>query len=142
MLNNVLIYGHMLKSDYSGHSIEYEGELGIFVASSNQYQPVPKNASLINALHNTVIYAPNDGDNLFSLTPTTCASALNGTASDFPAVYDTLVYSPSGLTTVCKVSIATLQAKGRLVNVTTAKLPPNASSIIAAARRKLTMDVW
>ena len=142
MLNNVLVYGHMLKSDFSGHSIEFDGDLGIFVGQSNQYQPVPTEASLLNVLHNTVVYTANDGDNLFGLTPDTCASALNGSATDFPNVYDTLVYSPSGRTTLCHgQSLATYQAKGKLVNVTTAKLPANASSIVAAARRKLLLDI-
>ena len=142
MLNNVLVYGHMLKSDFSGHSIEFDGDLGIFVGQSNQYQPVPTEASLLNVLHNTVVYTANDGDNLFGLSPDTCASALNGSATDFPNVYDTLVYSPSGRTTLCHgQSLATYQAKGKLVNVTTAKLPANASSIVAAARRKLLLDI-
>ena len=40
MQQNVHLYGHFLKSDYSGHDIEYDGSLGIFVGPSNQYQPV------------------------------------------------------------------------------------------------------
>lgn len=36
MRDNVHLYGHFLKSDYSGHDIEYSGSLGVFTGPSNQ----------------------------------------------------------------------------------------------------------
>jgi hypothetical protein len=38
MKNNVQLYGHLLKSDFSGHDIFFENTLSIFGAGSDQYQ--------------------------------------------------------------------------------------------------------
>lgn len=139
MKDNVLLYGHMLKSDFSGHSIEYDGVLGVFVGPSNQYQPVPTAPELLNVMHDTTIISKDAGD-FFGLTDTTCATALNGSASDFPNVYDTVVYTASGSTTVCRKNISELQAKGKLKNVTAEKLTMSAADIVAAAAAKLKLD--
>ena len=132
MKDNVLLYGHFLKSDFSGHDIEYDGDLGIFVHESNQYQPVP--ATHLNVEHDCTIVSATDGENLFSLTADTCANL-----TDFPDVYNVRVYSPSASTTVCRKSIAAWQALGKLRNVTAAPLPADAATIVGWARAKLGM---
>ena len=132
MRKNVLLYGHMLKSDFSGHDNYWEGDLGIFVGPSNQYQPVP--ATHLNVEHDCTIVSATDGENLFSLTADTCANL-----TDFPDVYNVRVYSPSASTTVCRKSIAAWQALGKLRNVTAAPLPADAATIVGWARAKLGM---
>ena len=132
MKSNVLLYGHLLKSDFSGHDIEYESDLGIFVGPSNQYQPVPSDH--LNVLHDSTVISAKDGDNLFSLSAATCANA-----TDFPNIYNCKVLSPSASTTVCGQSIASWQAKGKLKNVTTGSLPTDATTIVQMARNTLGM---
>ena len=131
MKANVLHYGHVLKSDFSGHSIEYAGNLGVFTRESNQYQPVP--SGYRNTLHDTTIYSEIDTESIFSLTKSTC----NGTTDDFPIIYNIKVFSPSGNGTLCHKPYSFWEANGKLKNVTAAQLPTDPATIIAAARATL-----
>lgn len=141
MLNNVLLYGHVLKSDFSGHDIEYEGDLGVFTAQSNQYQAV--SPAHTNALHNSVFISEHDGDVLFSLTGATCnQTSVPGSAGsgDFPRIANLKVYSPTGTVTLCGESIVAMEARGMIKNVTTAPLSDlSAASVVA--RAKVTLGV-
>jgi hypothetical protein len=131
MQNNVLLYGHFLKSDYSGHSIEYDGDLGVFTGPSNQYQPVP--ADYPNAVHDCKMISETDGDNLISQV---CPNA-----TDWPDVQYVEVFSPSAKTTVCGQPLEAWQAQGKLETVTAARLPPDAATIVAWSRATLGMPL-
>ena len=135
MLKNVLFYGHVLKSDFSGHDIEYSGDFGVFTGPSNQYQPVPSNHR--NALHDSVFLSATGGENLFDLSPATC----NGTLSDFPFIYNVKVFSPAADTTICKQSLAVMEGKGLVKNVTAGDLNSwTPESVVVYARQTLGMD--
>lgn len=134
MQDNVLVYGHFLKSDFSGHDIEYDGDFGVFVGASNQYQRVP--SAHRNSVHDCTILSESDGDNLASLTPSTC----NGSFDDFPRIYNIRVYSPSATTTVCGETIAAMQGKGLLKNVTAGLLSHwTPGSVVERAKQVLGM---
>ena len=134
MISNVLLYGHFLKSDFSGHDIEYDGDLGVFVGSSNQYQAVPTNHP--NSVRNSVMVSSSDGENLWSFGVMDCANLT------WPNLDNVSVYSPSARTTICGLSLAEWQAQGKPVhNVSTAPLPPNAETIIRWARKALNIGM-
>ena len=129
MKDNVLLYGHFLKSDYSGHSIEFENDLSVFGGPSNQYQAVPP--SHPNSVHDSVMISATDGDILISEV---CPDA-----SDWPRIYNMRLYSPEAKATVCGEPLAHWQAQGKLTNVTVAVLPNSSATILAWARATLGM---
>ena len=136
-----MLYGHVLKSDYSGHDIEYEGDLGVFTAQSNQYQAVAPGH--LNTLHDSVFISDRDGEVLFGLTVATCnQTSVPGSAGsgDFPHIANLKLYSPTGAVTLCGESIAAMEAKGMIKNVTTAPLSDlSVASIVEQA--KMTLGV-
>ena len=138
MRRNVLLYGHMLKSDFSGHDNYWEGDLGVFVGPSNQYQPVPPDH--LNSLKDvTIVNNPGDGtsDNLWKLVAPTC----NGTTRDFPMIESVKIYSHAGKTTICGVPVASFKpppGKGYVRNVTTGySAALTAAEIVRMARETL-----
>ena len=132
MLRNVLHYGHFLKSDFKGHSIEYDGDLGVFTGPSNQYQAVPP--SSLNSVHDcTIVSGQRSPDNLFSLTPATC----NGTTKDFPVLYDIQVYCPGARSEICGEPVAAVSREGRIRNVTALPLRLTAEDVVSWARATL-----
>lgn len=139
MLRNVLLYGHVLKSDFSGHDIEYEADLGVFTGPSNQYQAV--SPLHLNTLHDSVMIYTKDGDALFSLRSATCnqtASPGSPGSGDFPRIANLTLYSPTGAVTLCGQTISAMSVRGMVKNVTTAPL----STLTTAAvvnQAKLTL---
>ena len=135
MKRNVLHYGHFLKSDFKGHSIEYDGDLGVFVGPSNQYQAVPP--TNLNSVHDCTIISPGNAANtIFSLTPETC----NGTTRDFPRLFDIRVYCPGAESTLCGESLAAMAKGGRIRNVTALPLADiTTESIVSRAWQTLGM---
>ena len=129
MKDNVLLYGHFLKSDYSGHSIEFEGDLSVFGGPSNQYQAVPP--AFPNSVHDSVMISKTDGDILFQEV---CPNE-----TDWPKVYNIKLYSPTAHATVCGQPLAYWQAQGKLANVTQATLPKSSALILSWARQTLGM---
>jgi hypothetical protein len=132
MTKNVQIYGHTLKSDYSGHDIFFAGDLAVWSATGDQYQPLVK--GYINGMSGFTLLSMKDGDVLMS--PHVCPNA-----TDWPNITDTIVYSPTGNVTICGASIASWQTQfpGVLSNVTAAAIPETltAQQIVNMARATL-----
>jgi hypothetical protein len=162
MKDNVLLYGHFLKSDYSGHSIEFENDLSVFGGPSNQYQAVPP--SHPNSVHDSVMISATDGDILISEVRTltvlysrhsgrvypglrtlccrlirTAVRQVCPNASDWPKIYNIKLYSPLLKATVCGQPLAYWRAQGKLPNVTEAVLPNSSVTILGWARGTLGM---
>lgn len=64
MRNNVQLYGHFLKSDYSGHTVLFENGLSIFGDGSDQYQDLIP--GYFNYIQNCTLIASSEGDIIIS----------------------------------------------------------------------------
>ena len=125
------VYGHGLKSDFSGHDIVFENDLSIWGDGGDQYQPLVH--GYYNGMHNSTLLAKSEGDVLISHV---CPDAV-----DWPIITDTTVLSPAGNVTVCARSVASWQAQipGVLARVVTGPLPAalTAEAIVQMARDTL-----
>ena len=125
------MYGHGLKSDYSGHDVVFDNDLSIWGQGGDQYQPLVR--GYLNGMHNSTLLAAGEGSVLISHV---CPDA-----PDWPSITDTVVLSPAGNVTVCSRTIASWQAQlpGVLERVTTGPLPATltAEAIVQAARDTL-----
>ena len=132
MARNVQVYGHTIKSDYSGHDIFFQDHLGVWAADGDQYQPLIK--GYLNGMEGYTLLAAKDGDVLMS-------SHVCPNATDWPNITNTRILSPTGNVTVCGLSIAHWQSliPGVLSNVTGTPIPDTltAQQIVDMARKTL-----
>ena len=105
MLRNVQLYGSFLKSDFTGHSIEYDRCISVFGGPANQYQHVDPTTP--NSIHDCTLIQSDVGENLINHV---CPPD-----ADFPIIYNVTLFNPVGpnSSTVCKTSIEDWQAMGK-----------------------------
>ena len=132
MENSVQLYGHQIKSDFSGHDIVFSNDLSIFGAGGDQYQPLVP--GFFNTVRGCTLLAAADGEALMAHV---CPNA-----SDWPRVTDTRVLSPTGAVTVCGGSFEAWRARvpGVLGNVSSAPIPGGltAEGVVQMARDTLS----
>ena len=131
MNSNVQLYGHSLKSDFSGHDVAFSNHLSIFGEGGNQYQPLIR--GYFNTMRNCTLLASHDGGVLLE---NCCPNA-----TDFPRITDTTVLSPTGAVTLCGESVGYWQGAvpGVLQGVVAAAIPDTltAGDILRLARDTL-----
>ena len=134
MRSNVQLYGHSLKSDFSGHDVVFRNHLSIFGAGGNQYQPLIK--GYFNTMSNCTLLAANDGNVLMD---NVCPNA-----TDFPRITNTTVLTPTGSVQLCGQSVSYWQkaVPGVLQGVVAAPIPDTltAEDIVSMARDTLAAE--
>jgi len=131
MRNNVQVYGHGLKSDFSGHDVFFDNFLAVWGAGSDQYQPLV--AGFENGMTRSTLLAASEGEVVMS--------HICPNATQWPAVNDTAIFTPLGAATICGQSIPFWQAAvpGVLAGVTARPFPADwtAAAIVEMARETL-----
>ena len=129
MVRNVQLYGSSLKSDFGGHSLSVGESLFLYASAGNQYQASV--ASLPNSLHDSIIVAAGEGEQLIHAG---CPPGKDPTMS--PRLLNVSVLTPAGNSTLCGKPLA--QWEDRLLNVT-AGVAPEVSIVMGWARAILGM---
>jgi hypothetical protein len=160
MRNNVQLYGHFLKSDFSGHDVAFENGLSIFGAGSDQYQalvpgyfnceygasaePRAPNRAPTKGTPRTAPLTTTDMDRctLLATSEEAVVSHVCPNASDFVKISNSRVFTPAGNATICGVTLPEWQRRvpGVLPNVTAVSLPAaalTAEDIVNLARATL-----
>jgi hypothetical protein len=132
------ITGSFLKSDFSGHSIEFDGNLGIFSGASNQYQAVPP--AFPNSVHGCTTLVKTYSQFSDYIIDHVCPNT-----TDWPAIYNNTYLSPTAATanaTVCGLTVPEWQAAvpGVLGGIESSAYPANFTpdAVVAMARTTLS----
>jgi hypothetical protein len=131
MRNNVQIYGHGLKSDFSGHDVLFDNFFAVWGGVGDQYQALK--SGFQNGMTSSTLLSSVEGDVVMQ--------HICPNETQWPVVTDTAVFSPLGNATICGWSVAAWQASvpGVLANVSAAPIPADwtAARIVQMARDTL-----